>query len=404
MRCLAVAGFAAMNIMLLSVSVWAGNATDITPETRDFFHWLSALIALPAAAFAGQPFFASAWRALRARRAQHGRADLARRDARARHVGGRDRDHAEHAYFDSRDHAAVLPAGRALARSRHAAQDARGRRQSRGVEGGDRAPLRCRRRARAACRRRRCSRATGCWCGRASACRPTASCIGGASEIDESLITGETARRDGRGRAPTIYAGSMNIRGALTLRVTRGRRRHADRRDRAAAGEGGEREVALPCGSPTAPRGFYAPVVHVTAALTAIGWLVAGAVAARRRRDGDRRADHHLPLRAGAGVPAVQVVASGALFRAGVILNAGDAIERLAEVDTVVFDKTGTLTLPRAARRQCRRRSIPICSKWRRGWRCRAGIRSPWRWRARRASAMPYRRRDRGARPGRARA
>ena len=45
-------------------------------------------------------------------------------------------------------------------------------------------------------------------------------------------------------------------------------------------------------------------------------------------------------------IPAVQVVAAGALFRAGIFLNAGDAIERLAEVDTVVFDKTGTLTLP----------------------------------------------------------
>src|SRR5258708_23560828 len=57
-----------MNIMLLSVSVWAGSVTDITPETRDFFHWLSALIALPAAAFAGQPFFTSAFKALRTRR------------------------------------------------------------------------------------------------------------------------------------------------------------------------------------------------------------------------------------------------------------------------------------------------------------------------------------------------
>src|SRR5690349_15625864 len=65
-RYLAVAGFAAMNVMLMSVSVWSGNVTDITPETRDFFHWASALIALPAAAYAGQPFFKSAWRAVRA--------------------------------------------------------------------------------------------------------------------------------------------------------------------------------------------------------------------------------------------------------------------------------------------------------------------------------------------------
>ena len=67
MKCLAVAGFAAMNVMLLSVSVWAGNVSDMTQETRDLFHWLSALIALPAAAYAGQPFFQSAFRALRAR-------------------------------------------------------------------------------------------------------------------------------------------------------------------------------------------------------------------------------------------------------------------------------------------------------------------------------------------------
>ena len=49
LRCLVVSGFAGINVMLLSVSIWAGNVTDITPETRDLFHWLSALIALPAA-------------------------------------------------------------------------------------------------------------------------------------------------------------------------------------------------------------------------------------------------------------------------------------------------------------------------------------------------------------------
>ncbi|MBM3570486.1 MAG: heavy metal translocating P-type ATPase, partial [Alphaproteobacteria bacterium] len=68
LRALAVAGFAAGNIMLLSVSVWSG-AGEMGAATRDLLHWLSALIALPAIAYAGQPFFGSALAALRAGRA-----------------------------------------------------------------------------------------------------------------------------------------------------------------------------------------------------------------------------------------------------------------------------------------------------------------------------------------------
>ncbi|NWL75173.1 heavy metal translocating P-type ATPase, partial [Bradyrhizobium elkanii] len=67
LRRLGVAAFAAMNVMMLSVPVWSGNVSDMLPEQRDFFHWLSALIVLPAAAYSAQPFFSSALSALRAR-------------------------------------------------------------------------------------------------------------------------------------------------------------------------------------------------------------------------------------------------------------------------------------------------------------------------------------------------
>ena len=68
LRRVGVAGFAAANIMLLSVSVWSGAGGDMSPSIQAIFHWLSALIALPVVGYAGRPFFASAAQALRAGR------------------------------------------------------------------------------------------------------------------------------------------------------------------------------------------------------------------------------------------------------------------------------------------------------------------------------------------------
>ena len=129
----------------------------MTPETRDLFHWLSALIALPAAAYAGQPFFRSAWRALRARQLNM---DVPISLGVMLALGmsrGRDRrTMPQHAYFDSAIMLLFfLLCGRYL--------DHAMRRKTRAVagnlaalEGRDRAPLRAERRARRRCRRRRC--------------------------------------------------------------------------------------------------------------------------------------------------------------------------------------------------------------------------------------------------------
>jgi Cu2+-exporting ATPase len=343
LKALAVAGFAAMNIMLLSVSVWSGNVSDMTQETRDFFHWLSALIALPAAAYAGQPFFRSAWRALRTR-ALNMDVPISLGVLLALGMSVYETaTHAPHAYFDSAvmllffllcgrylEHA-MRQRTRAVAGNLAALKAEVAHRLDEGGEvvmvpvaalkPGDRLLVRPGERVPA-----------------------DGTVISGSSDIDESLVTGETMPRKVTAGG-TIYTGSLNHSGALTMRVT-------------AAGEGtliDEVERLLEKAASARSRylrlsdraaRLYAPLVHATAALTLLGWLVAGASIHDSIITAIAVLIITCPCALALAIPTVQVVASGALFRSGVILNAGDAIERLAEADTVIFDKTGTLTLP----------------------------------------------------------
>jgi Cu2+-exporting ATPase len=341
-RCLAVAGFAAMNIMLLSVAVWSGNVTDITPETRDFFHWASALIALPAAAYAGRPFFASAWRALKSR-ALNMDVPISLGVILALGMSVVETaNHAEHAYFDS---AIMLLFFLLIGRTLDHAM----RRKTRAIA-GNLAALKAETAHRFAGDELVSVPVAALKADDRLLVKPgervpaDGTVLGGNSEIDESLITGETARRKVASGA-TIYAGSMNYSGALTLKVTAaGGTALIDEieklLDKAASAKSRAMRLA-----DRASR-IYAPLVHATAALTLTGWLIAGASLHDALVTAIAVLIITCPCALALAIPAVQVVASGALFRANVILNAGDAIERLAEVDTVIFDKTGTLTLP----------------------------------------------------------
>jgi Cu2+-exporting ATPase len=87
--------------------------------------------------------------------------------------------------------------------------------------------------------------------------------------------------------------------------------------------------------------------VHTLALATFLGWaFVVGTTWQEALMSAVAVLIITCPCALGLAIPAVQTIASGALFGSGVLLNSGDAIERLAEVDRVVFDKTGTLTLP----------------------------------------------------------
>ena len=345
-RCLAVAGFAAMNVMLLSVSVWSGNVTDITPETRDFFHWASALIALPAAAYAGRPFFSSAWAALRARSLNMNvPISLGVILALAMSVV-ETANHAKEAYYDSALMLLFfLLAGRTL---EHAM-----RRKTRAIA-GNLAALRAETAHRFAGDELVSVPVAQLQAGDRVLVKPgervpaDGEVLSGASEIDDSLITGETARRK-VAQGVTVYAGSLNFSGVLTMRVTAaGGSALIDEieklLEKAVSAKFSDKSRAMRLADRAAQ--IYAPMVHITAALTLVGWWLAGA----SLHDAVVTAIAVLiitcPCALALAIPAVQMVASGALFKAGIILNAGDAIERLAEADTVIFDKTGTLTLP----------------------------------------------------------
>jgi Cu2+-exporting ATPase len=175
-------------------------------------------------------------------------------------------------------------------------------------------------------------------------CAVDGTVIEGNSEIDQCLITGETLYAPAE-RGTAIYAGSLNMSGTLSVRVSaaseatllaeitrlldnalQARSRYVQLADRASR--------------------LYAPVVHVAALLTMLGWVMAGATWHNAVITGIAVLIITCPCALGLAIPTVQTVAAGAMFRAGVLLNSGDAIERLADVDRIVFDKTGTLTLP----------------------------------------------------------
>jgi Cu2+-exporting ATPase len=343
LRCLGVAAFAAMNVMMLSVPVWSGNVTDMIPEQRDFFHWLSALIALPAAAYSGQPFFISAFRALRTRRTNM---DVPISIGIVLALGMSVVEtfhHAEHAYFDAALMLITfLVAGRYLDQSM--------RRRTRAVA-GNLAALKAETATKFVGADEICEvPIAAVEAGDIVLLRPgersavDGAVIEGLSRIDQSLITGETLPVKAEA-GTAVYAGTLNLSGALRVRVS------------AAAESTLLAEIARLLENAVQARSrylrlvdrasrLYAPLVHATALLTMIGWVAFGA----SWHDAIVTAIAVLiitcPCALGLAIPAVQTIVSGALFRAGVLLNSGDAIERLAEVDRVVFDKTGTLTLP----------------------------------------------------------
>ncbi len=339
---LGVAAFAAANVMLLSVSVWAGFSGEMSQGVRGLFHWLSALIALPAIAYAGQPFYRSAAQAIKGGRFNMDvpislGVILASGMSFYQTMRG-----TEHVYFDAaitllfflligrfldqrmRTRAAGAAANLLGLKATTAvvlAEDGSSQRVSaRTLKAGDRILVAAGERIAAD--------------GRIEE---------GTSEIEESLITGESVPRPVT-KGDGVYAGTVNGGGALIMRATatdqntllaeiarlidvaeQGRGKYVRLADRAAR--------------------IYAPSVHVLSGLTVVGWLITGHGWEAALTAAIAVLIITCPCALALAVPAVQVAATSRLMRSGILVKAADGLERLSEADVIIFDKTGTLSL-----------------------------------------------------------
>nr|WP_306269446.1 heavy metal translocating P-type ATPase [Pararhizobium sp. IMCC3301] len=339
LRALAVAGFAAGNIMLLSVSVWSGA----DGPTRDLFHLISAVIAIPVVGYSGQVFFRSALTALRGGRLNMdvpislavllalgmslyetftGGTD-AYFDAAVtllfflligRYLDQRMRDKARKSVvslsrMSAKGGSRIMPDGGLVYTP---VEDIMPQMRLR-IFPGDRIPV-------------------------------DGTILRGGSDLDRSLVTGESALvpvSTGDG----VEAGTLNVTGSIDLVVTK----QADQSflsevmkmlEAAENGRGAFVRIADRMAR------IYAPAVHLLALAAFIGWMVASG------GDWHRSLTVAIavlivtcPCALGLAVPVVHVVGATRLFQNGILMRDGSALERLAEIDRVVFDKTGTLTM-----------------------------------------------------------
>ena len=341
---LGVSGFAMGNIMLLSIGLWITDTETMGVGTRGLLHWVEAMIAIPAIFVAGRPFFRSAMKALRN---GHTNMDvpislaliLATSMSLLETI-----NKGEHVYFDS----AVmlmffLLIGRYL--------DFKARLQARStatdllstltgfavvVEEGKtrKIPVRDLR--------------EGMIVRVASGEKfPVDGFITeGQTSVDMSLVTGEALPKDIE-KNNEVFAGTINMGQPVLISVSGA----ADTSllaeivrlmEKAAQGQALYVRVA-----DRAAR-LYTPIVHSLAALAFLGWLIFGGIG---WQDSLMIAVTVLiitcPCALGLAVPVVQVLATNSLMKKNILVKSGDALERLASVNTAVFDKTGTLTLGR---------------------------------------------------------
>jgi Cu2+-exporting ATPase len=339
--CLAVSGFATVFTMGLTDAVWYGG-DELGVAARQGFFWLAGAIAVPATLYSAQPFFQSAWRSLKAGRAGM---DVPISLALLLSLGlslYQTYEKGAQTYFDASvmltfllligrylDHR-LRDRARGAARHLLAMQTLLVRRvkPNGGLEtvsarevrpgdvillaSGDRSPV------------------NGVLADR-------------GTEVDMSLVTGESLPQFLAQGMP-LQAGSIVTGSPVQLRATAAVE-DSLLADLARLLEAGQQVRNHYVRIADRAARAYVPAVFILAISVMLGWLAVGASFSAAITNAITVLVITCPCALGLAVPAVQIVATERLFRHGIFVKSGDALERLAQIRMVIFDKTGTLTL-----------------------------------------------------------
>jgi len=343
LKCLAVAGFGAGNVMLFSFILWFSDIQNIGNATIDFMHFFSALIALPVIIYAARPFFASSWRALKARAMNMDLAisvaiSLACMVSLLESFRG-----AKHVYFDSAVMLVFfLLIGRYLdfkARKKAftiatefsllAANYARQVLEDGGIKiiaskniaqgmvllvvAGDKIPA-------------------------------DAIVIEGESEIDTAIISGETLPRPAN-IGCELFAGTINLSAPLKIKVIKSPQ-NSLLKDIINIVEEVESQKNKYVRLADKLSRSYAPAVHLLALITFCLWyFFLGGGAENALLNATAVLIITCPCALALAVPIVQTITISSLIKKGILIKSGEALEKINIIDVIVFDKTGTLTL-----------------------------------------------------------
>ena len=332
------AGFGAMNIMWISIALYAGSFSGISIEDRDFFQWVSCTIATPVLFYSGGPILISALRGLR--RAMLGMDLPIAIGAVATYTyslwqtiqGG------QHVYFDTVvSFLFIILVGRyleALARRNASSATMRllelqPRMATRITERGE---------ERVAVRK--------LVAGDRLRVRPgdkvpaDGVLIEGESHIDESMLTGES-RPVHKHLGSRMACGTVNGEGSLIMRVEQtGSGTVLARIIHLVESAQGSRARVQRLADRIVP--WFVGITLLLSAITFLYWvqsdfdialLAATAVLIIT-----------CPCALGLATPMAIAVSTGVAARYGVLVRNGEALEGLSDITHVVLDKTGTLT------------------------------------------------------------